>query len=275
MGTQHAVLAHVFNVETVGALSGITQRLYEPELQKQSRTPREMGYTTEIKFLWSVPFVEIGNLARQTDASLIAVASYGRSLVAQALLGSTAHAIVEHVRWPMLIVRLAHSHDEKGKTICAAACRELFNRVLFPTDFSNTAERAFQYLEYVTREVKPRVTLLHVQEKTRITRHHQWGENLEEFNRIDRERLERLRERLLALGAPEVGIDLLFGNPAQEIVERTGGSGHTLVVMGTHGRGSSERFLGSVPFNVARRVSIPLLLVPNQSGKLASAGGPL
>jgi hypothetical protein len=38
-----------------------------------------MGYTTEIRFLWVVPFAENENLARQTDASL--VGSNGRSLV--------------------------------------------------------------------------------------------------------------------------------------------------------------------------------------------------
>lgn len=265
VGAQHVVLAHVCNVETVGAVSEATQRLHERKLQEQSRVLVEMGFTTEIKLPWGVPFVEIDNLATQTDASLIAVASHGRSLVAQALLGSTAHAIVEHVRRPVLIVRLALSHDEKGKTVCATACRELFNSVLFPTDFSNTAERAFQYLEHIVRETKPSVTLLHVQEKARITRHHQWEQRLEEFNRIDMGRLERLRERLLALGVPGVGIDLPFGHTAQEIVQRAGGSGHTLALMGTHGRGYvSELFLGSAAFNVARRVSIPLLLVPNQ-----------
>jgi hypothetical protein len=49
VGAQHTILADLFNVETIGAISG--------------RALGEMGDTTEIKFPWRVPLGEIDNLA--------------------------------------------------------------------------------------------------------------------------------------------------------------------------------------------------------------------
>lgn len=61
VGAQHVVLAHVINVETVGAASEMTQQQYEAKLEDQSRALQQMGYTTEVKVVWGVPFVEIRN----------------------------------------------------------------------------------------------------------------------------------------------------------------------------------------------------------------------
>ena len=47
-------------------------------------------------------------------------------------------------------------------------CRDLRRHILFCTDFSETAERAFQYVQRIVESGARFVTLLHVQDKTRI-----------------------------------------------------------------------------------------------------------
>lgn len=260
IGAQHVVLAHVINVQTVGAVSETTQRHYETKLQEQSRALQPMGYTTEAKVVWGVPFVEIESLAAQTGANLIATASHGRSMVAQALLGSTAQAILHHARLPVLLFRVQIMEENGGNT-CRAACTQFFTHILHPTDFSETAERAFQELEQIVRQTKCAVTLLHVQDKAKMDPH--LKHRLEEFNRTDQERLERRREHLLKAGAAEVRIHVPYGSPTGLILEQARAGGYSLILMGTQGRGFlKEVFLGSVAYNVARQAPLPVLFVP-------------
>src|SRR5690554_1262546 len=72
-------------------------------------------------------------------------------------------------------------------------CNQLVHHILLPTDFSDFSEEAFQYLKEM--EVKlPKVTLLHVQDEIKIGKHLNF--KLEEFNKIDTQRLIRLKKAL-------------------------------------------------------------------------------
>ena len=74
-----------------------------------------------------------------------------------------------------------------------------------------------------------------------------------------------LKGRLKEMGDAEIGMEIPYGSPIDEILQRTGEGGASLVVMGSHGRGFvSELFLGSVSHNVARHSEAPVLLVPGQ-----------
>jgi nucleotide-binding universal stress UspA family protein len=133
--------------------------------------------------------------------------------------------------------------------------------VLFPTDFSDNAEHAFSYVEKIAECGAKRVTLLHVQDSVQIGRH--LRERLEEFNRIDTERLERFKAELEKRGVKSVRIEIPYGSPKKEIIDRTRRGDVSLVVMGSQGRGYiGELFLGSVSHAVARHSEVPVLLVP-------------
>lgn len=138
-------------------------------------------------------------------------------------------------------------------------CEDLPSRLLFPTDFSDTAERAVAFVEHIVQPARSPVTLLHVQARSHIEPHLLHG--LGEFNATDRARLERLASRLEALGAKRVDIEIPCAFPAPTIVER--GREHSLVVMGSQGRGFARgEFLGSVTQKVLRRTPTALLVVP-------------
>jgi len=92
-------------------------------------------------------------------------------------------------------------------------------------------------------------------------------DRLDQFNTIDRGRLEALKERLRAIGKARVAIDIPYGLPVEEILKRATIAKTSLVVMGSHGRGYiSELFLGSVSHNVARHSEAPVLLISGQHG---------
>ena len=108
---------------------------------------------------------------------------------------------------------------------------------------------------------QPEVTLYHAQDKARIEPH--LKDKLEEFNRVDAERLERLGKDLTGAGARKVHKAIEYGRPAKLLVEKANSGAYSLLVMGNQGRGYlAEAFLGRVAHHVVHHADIPVLLVP-------------
>ncbi|MFW5915552.1 MAG: hypothetical protein ACOCTQ_03655, partial [Planctomycetota bacterium] len=73
--------------------------------------------------------------------------------------------------------------DSSGIPQCVSGTCDFLGRVLFPTDFSDNADHAFGWLREVVRNGARHVTLLHVQDETKIGKHLE--HRLDEFNEID------------------------------------------------------------------------------------------
>jgi nucleotide-binding universal stress UspA family protein len=258
--SREAALVHVFNVCDVGGLYGSLREFMLPKLESQAQLLRTAGFEVEVQTPLGIPFYEINQLAARRGASLIVVSSLGASLVKEMLLGSTAHSLLQNSRLPVLLVRLEIAEENGGKK-CRAVCVDFFGHILFPTDFSDNAEHALLYLEHIVRETQSRVTLLHVQDQAKIEKH--LRHRLDEFNRIDHERLEAIKLRLGQCGASGVSIEVPYGSPTKVILERARRNDYSMIVMGCQGRGSiQEVFLGSVANHVARLAPLPVLFVP-------------
>jgi nucleotide-binding universal stress UspA family protein len=260
VGSRRATLVHVFNVRDVGGLYSSLQEFLLPRLEKQAGILRDAGFEVEIQTPLGFPAHEINRIARERDAALVVVGSLGASLVADVLLGSTAHALLQNAQLPTLLIRLEITQENGGRR-CQAVCQDYFQHILFPTDFSDNAEHAFLYLEHIVRETKAHVTLLHVQDAAKIERH--LKHRLDEFNRIDAERLERMKLRLEQCRAAGVETEIPYGSPTSIILNLARSNTFSLIVMGSQGRGFiQEVFMGSVANNVARFSPLPALFVP-------------
>ena len=284
VGSRQALLTHVLNIRNVGVAMGTSlaewretmtrllsvrheDELYQqlkqlalPRVEAQQRRLAEAGFETSIEIPTGPPAARINQLAGDRASSLIVIGSQGASLAGGMGLGSTAAAVLQSSRAPVLLVRIEPT-EAAGGASGRAAGGDLFGRVLHPTDFSDTAERAFQYLAHIVSRTQCAATLLHVQDKAKIDPH--LKDRLEEFNRIDQERLERRKEQLLKAGASFVDIQIPYGSPTAAILEEARRGHSSLILMGTQGRGFiQELFLGSVSHNVARHARLPVLFVP-------------
>lgn len=258
LGAQEVVLVHVLPIRDVGGLGLRLRELERPALETQQRTLEGMGYRVRVEILIGEPHYEINRAAMDSAASLIVLGSHGAGIGRALLLGSVSNEVLQTAVRPALVVRIQLVEEEGGRR-CAAACQDLPSRLLFPTDFSDTAERAFAFVEHVVKEARSAVTLLHVQDRSRIEPH--LVDRLDEFNATDRARLERMSTRLQALGAKSVDVSIVYGFPAPTIVDRA--RDHSLVVMGSQGRGFMRgEFLGSVTQKVLRRAPTAVLVVP-------------
>jgi nucleotide-binding universal stress UspA family protein len=146
----------------------------------------------------------------------------------------------------------------------------MYERILVAVDGSPGSARAVTHAIALSKALGAGLRILHVVDMGWLA----LGPELA----VDTQRIAAARraagEKDLALAldqAHAAGVDaetalVETGAPGQrlagQIVEQAQGWPADLIVLGTHGRGGAERlFLGSVAEGVARRASVPVLLV--------------
>lgn len=261
-GAESATLIHVMNVRNVGGLYISMKNLVEPLLKDKEKELANTGFRTRLQIPLGDPAFEINRVAREANASLIVAGTHGESLAKEIVLGSVAHRLLHIAEKPVLLIPITILEGEGGEKKCEALCGDLFRHPLFATDFSEPAGRAFHYLEHIVAHTHPpEVSLFHVQDPVRIQPH--LAHRLEEFNRVDRERLDALELRLKKGGASTVNKEVEFGRPGPLILEKIGKGTCSILVIGGQGRGyMAEAFLGRVANHVVHRSTIPVLVVP-------------
>lgn len=263
LGVEQVYLCHALGLRHLEVLKYELLPKVEPKLAQQKQILENQGLETFIEIPSGIPSEEINRVAQEKNVSLIVIGSHGESMSRHLLFkfGGVASEILHSHQRPLLLVRTRVLEDQKGEICVEASCADFGGHILYATDFSDTAQRAFMYLEKIIRNGGDTVTLIHVQDVTKIKKYLE--DKLEEFNRIDTERLEMLRSKLIEIGARNVEIKIPYGNPTTEILEELAREDYSLIVMGSQGRGFiKEVFLGSVSHNIARQAQISMLLVP-------------
>lgn len=260
-GARHCLLMQCLSLQeaTSVGLSYSSEILHEA-LKEQKAAIEEQGFTVETRIVPGFALQEINRTAVEGDYQLIVVGTIKRSLAAEAFMGGFTADIVHSAKIPVLILRIEAKTGDVKQCHKAGAC-DFSRHIMFPTDFSENADNAFVYVEKLVAAGAKNITLFHVQDKSKIDPH--LKSRLEEFNRIDRERLEELKAKIAKKGKAEVKIMLGYGSPTVEILRFAGEKKPDLIVMGRQGRGFvAELFLGSVGQNVARHADADVLLVP-------------
>ncbi len=259
LGTRECVLAQCFSIRELVPFPDEIKTYIENSMVEQRRRLEQQGLKATVVAEPGIPGREIPRIAAEQGCSLILIGSHGHNVSGDILLGSTATDILYQATLPVLLIRI-NQNEDTGPPPSIKNDWDFRQSVLYATDFSQHAELAFGYLAQVVQSGASHVTLLHVQEKAKLELH--LKHRLEEFNKTDRERLTELKRRLEAIGKAEIDLELPYGSPIQEILNRANAGDISLVIMGRHGRGFvSELFLGSVSHNIIRHCHVPVLLI--------------
>lgn len=261
LGATECTLFHALGVRHIDSLGTLLRDAVQPVLLRQKEILDQSGLTIHLEIAKGIPSEELNDYASRNAISLIVMGTHGESAAEHSLfrLGKVTSEVLHHHSKPLLLLR-TRIIDRHKEFCLPASCEDFAQHVLFATDFSETAALAFSHVKALVGTGCRHITLLHVQDRTKIYPH--LMERLEEFNRIDTERLEMHRNLLLQLGAESVEIKLPFGNPTQEILNESK-LDYSLVVLGSQGKGFiHEVFIGSVSHNVARHAEMAVLLVP-------------
>jgi nucleotide-binding universal stress UspA family protein len=143
-------------------------------------------------------------------------------------------------------------------------------KVLWPTDFSSSAEKALPYVTDLTIKYQAEIHVLYVIED--IAHHESWYGDFDKthvtklMNWADKsaqKRLEQICEKYLE-GCPLYIKHIAVGDPAQEILKLIDKEKVDLIVMAS--RGAQGHFgFGSVAEKVLRNSPVPVTLIPVKS----------
>ncbi len=149
-------------------------------------------------------------------------------------------------------------------------------KILFPTDFSDAANRAFIYALRLADKMGAKITTLHVYKKPHIGAHYMPAtleKFLESFDWYEFESYKRalppLREMAEEYGMGNVEMVHVMRegeNLVKAIIEVAKEDEVDIIVMGTKGAGGLKAiFLGSVAGEVLENATIPVLAIPEEA----------
>jgi nucleotide-binding universal stress UspA family protein len=256
LGTREIILVHVTGVGDPFGDPHTERAMQVARLKALGTFLEREGFRVRAEVGEGEPSSEIVRLAGEEGASLVVLGSRSRSRVREAFLGSVALGVLRTARTPVLMLHVDPDHvDAPGpRTQGGVSSPPMGDHVLFATDFSEAAERAFIWVERLAALRHGRFHLLHA---TSLA--------LEEVPDAE-QALAILEERLIRAGAKDVRTTVERPAPARAVINAAAGDAPPLVVMGTHGRGFLGRtVLGSVARAVAQESRAPLLLVPPHS----------
>ena len=283
IGVEEAILSHVFHYDTIpGRMdetfakeTKVMDRGHElvkklmPLLEKQKATLEAVGIKATIEMAHGVPARAINDLAEQHGVSAIVTGSHGKGILKRVAMGSVSSELLGLTRKPVFLFRTNIGKNSEA----VIPCKNLFNHILYLTDFSETAKKSLDYLEQIVKYSKCNVSVLHifdfVESNTYLYKIPEV--NPKYFEKIEKDipvqinsDLEAIKERLLAAGSPKVNLKYKKGTAKDVALEYIEDRDElTMVVMGSQGKGFvKELFIGSLSLELSRHSPIPILLIP-------------
>ncbi len=260
LGCSEVILTHVITVKFMMGMEGMLEAEARPKLEAQRQQLEAQGLEVKVEMPLGLPAYSLNEVARRHGAGLIVVGSHGKSLWREGVLGCVSCAVIHNAQLPVLLLNIKLKEQGQPGT-CRINCHELLRHVLFPTDFSEIAGRAVEFVEALAPSGVARVTVLNALD---VPGEEAYPPGYQEIaEEAARQLLGKWKQRLLKAGIPQVQDHFDPGHPIPAILGILESQDISLIVMGTQGKGFiREIFLGSVAHNISRLAPCPVLLVP-------------
>jgi len=149
-------------------------------------------------------------------------------------------------------------HWGKGET--------MFEKILFPTDFSDEAMTAIDFIKQLKGAGAEEVIVLHVIDRRGLGDLARFAKKdfaniLEEMERKARVEIDPIEEELKESGM-RVKVRVEKGGPCDEILRVADEENASVIVAGSHGKSNIDSMLlGSVSYRLVKRINKPILVV--------------
>ena len=143
----------------------------------------------------------------------------------------------------------------------------MFEKILYPTDFSDVAVKALAYVKRLKASGAKEVIVLHVNDErgnesvVRILGGSQFNKLNEKKMQETEKKLKGIEKELVDAGL-KVNLRIETGIPVREILRVEDEENVSVTVIGSHGRSNLEEiFLGSVSEKVIRKSKQPVFVI--------------
>jgi nucleotide-binding universal stress UspA family protein len=203
------------------------------------------GIEVFVKILIGDVADQITSYSDEIDANLIVASEHGEGFFKEIFVGSNLFNIIRTLKRPVYVERFQKT--ESG----FLTSKNRFNKVLFPTDFSKSSMKAFEFLKDLSSAIRE-IILLHVLKPTDVNLMIKESSNINEA-------IEHLAVELIKVNA-NVRYLFLEGNPAKQIESTAIKENISMIIMSTRGKGYLEGLLlGSVAEYLLLHTRIPIL----------------
>ncbi len=204
------------------------------------------GFGVETHVVRGTAHRRINGVAEAVGADLTVIGSRGESPLANRVIGSTARNLARTSVVPLLVNRIEREADDPE-----VLRQHLFRRMLYATDFSKNAERAFEAFSYL-RGATQEAMLVHVRTP-------------KDPDPVDDESAKKLSA--LATQLEEWGIEtqtgVRRGDPAEEILAAEAAYEPATILLGSRGHSRLRRLLlGNVSEDIVTNARGNVFLVP-------------
>jgi len=235
---------------------------YFDQCRKQAETPLDelvqklvsMGVSARWRQQLGIPNQLINRAAEELGVDLVTLGAYGRTGLADILLGSTAQRVVQGAPCSVLTVHSAPPRPYAPSMVC---------HILAPVDFSFCSLDALDYAARLAKQFGAMLTVLHVMEPV-LFECEGAADSLAAAPHQREHAASRLADLCRELRGQGIAVETTIdgGNTAEAILTETNRRGCDLVVMGTRGRrGLTSLIGGSVAEGVLRQATVPVLTV--------------
>jgi len=212
----------------------------------------EAGFDVETHVARGTPHRRINGIAERVHADMIVVGSRGQSPLQNRLIGSTTRNVARTAVRPLLVERIARL--DSGHEVVK---EHLFQDVLFATDFSENAGRAFEFLPRL-KGATERAALLHVRGREQKDADESLGEA--------RDRLDELATELEDRMGIETSVNVRTGGVVDEILAEEDRVDPTTTLLGARGTSRLRRLLlGSTSESIVAQGNNNVVLIPPES----------
>jgi nucleotide-binding universal stress UspA family protein len=184
---------------------------------------------------------------------LVVMGTRGRSGLKRYVLGSVTERVLRHAPVPVFTTRVTAVPDDPT-----------FDRVVVPTDGSETAELAVAQAVTIARAFDATVHAISVVDIGRMAAQSDMTPATAIYDRLKEGATEATETVAERAGRADVDVvtEVREGFPASEILDYTAETDGDLIVMGTRGHTGVERFLlGSTTERAVRNADTPVLAV--------------
>ncbi|MGB9715635.1 MAG: universal stress protein [Thermodesulfovibrionales bacterium] len=266
-GTEEIDLLHVIDVSKVPMdkyegystvdINRITE-ITEIKIAEAARLIEEAGIKVKKRIEVGIPYREILKVANEEKVSLIISGRQKKGILGEIFIGSNTDKVIRYGNIPIYIPKYPAIFGA-DKEACKRYCDRLFSRVLYPTDWSDCATEALRYLKGLKDVGVEEVIVAHVMDEKAMKL--QPPEKFKDFERIDKEKLEMVKEELEKEGF-KVKTHLHVGKAGSDLIKIAGEEDVSLIVMGSHGKGYVKTILwGSVSRNMVEYSDRSVLLI--------------